>query len=166
MQVFLIEDKRKFMTGLLTGNAFDRFLLSKGRIEAKGHLSIPGRPAEGFFDIADGYVPDVSGYLPYSVYRDTFFSFIKGDRTPVGMMLQLVLPREQVEQLISDAQCTIPSSDVESLSILIRFREGSLTITTGTSIGGFYPDRSLDRSLDAYVRGFLTDLNISFSEQI
>ena len=164
MQVYLIEDKKSFMTELLTGSAFDGFLLSEGRIEAKGHLSVTGHPAEGFF--GEDYVPDQTGCLPYSVYRDTFFSFIKGDRTPVGLMIQLLLPRQLTEQLIRSSECDIPYADVESLSILIRFRDGALTITTGTSIAGFYPDRSLDHELDVYVRNILGKLHIPFSEQL
>ena len=166
MQVFLIEDKKKFMTELLTGGAFDKFLLSEGRVEAKGHLSVTGRPAGGFYDAADGSGFDVSGYLPYRIYRDTFFSFIKGERTPVGMMIQLLLPRDMVERLIATSGCTIPSLDVESLSVLIRFKEGSLTVTTGTSISGFYPDRSLEKALDGFVREALDDLKIKYTEQL
>ncbi len=50
MTVFQIEDKKAFMTALLTENAFDKYLLSEARVEGRGHLSVTGRPAEGFFE--------------------------------------------------------------------------------------------------------------------
>ena len=164
MQVYLIEDKKKFMTELLVGSSFDGLLLSEGSIGGRGMLSVTGTPAEGFFD--DGQTIDPSGYLPYGMYRETLFSFIKGDRTPVRLMMQLILPRERVESMTVSAESTIPSASVESLSILIRFRDGVLTVTGGTSVSGFYPDKSLEKELDKYVGALLDKIGVAYSEQL
>ncbi len=150
------------MTKLLTGEEFDRLLLAEARIEGRGHLSVTGRPAKGFFSEEEMSYMDPSGFLPYGMYRDTLFSFIKGNRTPESFMIQLVLPRSDIEKLASDADCTIPLSDVESLSLLIRFRDGELTLATGTSISGFYPDKSLDLSLASYTAKLLDDCGVSY----
>ncbi len=166
MQVFLIEDKKSFMTELLTGEAFDELLLSEARIEGKGHLSLTGRPAEGFFSLEEMAGIDPSGYLPYSAFRDSVFSFIKGNRTPVGFMIQLLLKRKETEELISKSECTIPSKDVESLSLLIRFKDGRLTLATGTSISGFYPDKSLDHALDKYAAQLLDKMGVPYTASL
>ena len=164
MQVFSIEDKKVFMKELLCGEAFDRLLLSEARIEAKGHMLITGRPAEGFFN--EDKIIDQSGCLPYGDFRESVFSFIKGNITPMGFMVMLMLPRDEVETLIKSSGTTIPSGEVESLSVLIRFKDGALSVTTGTSIDGFYPDRSLERELDDHIDKFLKSLNISYSKNL
>ncbi|MCR5097899.1 MAG: DUF5721 family protein [Lachnospiraceae bacterium] len=166
MQVFLIKSKKEFMTELLTGASFDALLLSEARIEGRGHLSVTGHPAAGFFTEEEMSRVDPSGYMPYGMYRDTLFSFIKGNRTPSGFMIQLVLPRSETEELVGSSGCTIPSSDVESLSLLIRFRDGALSVTTGTSISGFYPDKSLDHALDAYAAGILDRCGADYDTQL
>ena len=164
MQVFSIEDKKNFMKELLCGEAFDKLLLSEARIEAKGHMLITGRPAEGFYN--DDKVIDPSGCLPYADFRESVFSFIKGDITPKGFMVMLMLPRDEVEKLIKSSSTTIPATDVESLSVLIRFKDGALSVTTGTSIGGFYPDRSLEKALDEHIDKFIKNLNINYQKNL
>ncbi len=106
---------------------------------------------------------DPSGYLPYGIYRDTVFSFIKGERTPVGMMIQLILPRALTRELMVSSSCGIPEADVESLSIIIRFKDGSLSVATGTSIKNFYLDRSLEEALAIHIRERLLSLVVSFN---
>ncbi len=166
MQVFLIEDQKQFMTELLTKESFDKLLLAEARIEGRGHMLITGKPAEDFFDEGEMSKADPTGYLPYGMYRDTVFSFIKGNRTPSGLMIQLLLPRGMVERIIGSAESAVPPDDVESLSLLIRFKDKSLTLTTGTTISGFYPDRSVEHGLDKYAEKFLTDCKVSFIKQL
>ena len=43
------------------------------------------------------------------------------------------------------------------------FADGNLTVTTGTSVSGFYPDRSLEHAFDDYVGKFLDGLDISYT---
>ncbi len=166
MQVFKIEDKKNFMTKLLTGDDFDGLLLAEARIEGRGHLSVTGHPAAGFFSEEEMSHIDPTGLLPYGMYRDTLFSFIKGNRTPEGFMIQLVLPRTVSRRLMDESECSIPESDVESLSLLIRFRDSVLTLTTGSSISGFYTDRSLEKALDSYAASLLDKCAAAYDTQL
>ena len=166
MQVFKIEDKKNFMTKLLTGDDFDGLLLAEARIEGRGHLSVTGHPAAGFFSEEEMRGVDASGYMPYGLYRETLFSFIKGNRTPSGFMIQLLLPRSGTESMVSSSGCGIPVSDVESLSLLIRFRDGAISVTTVTSISGFYPDKSLEKALDSYAASLLDKCAVSYDTQL
>ena len=72
----------------------------------------------------------------------------------------------EVEKLIKSSSTTIPATDVESLSVLIRFKDGALSVTTGTSIGGFYPDRSLEKALDEHIDKFIKNLNINYQKNL
>ena len=166
MQIFSIEDKKSFMTLLLTKDSFDKLLLSEARIEGRGHMVITGRPAPGFFSGEEMDKADPSGLLPYGLYRDTVFSFIKGDHTPSGLMIQLVLPRAETERIMETSGSSIPPGDVGSLSLIVRFKEGELTLGTGTSISGFYTEHLLEQGLEDYAASLLKRCGISFEKML
>ena len=161
MRVYKIQNVKEMMAKILMQDCFDDFLVSEIKILGKANLFLTGSPAEGFFPAEE---LDESGYIPYATVRSLCFDMIKGEKQPESFTFMFLLSREKVEALLDECDSTLQPSDVESLSFLVRFKGGELTVTTGSALKIFTMDKSLNVAWEKWVENYLTTLQIGFDE--
>ncbi|MGI6089509.1 MAG: DUF5721 family protein, partial [Bilifractor porci] len=64
-------------------------------------------------------------------------------------------------QLSASAGLSFSPEDIFGLFLNLQFRGGVLSVTTGTSLKVFTPDKSLDRAWDRFVSGWLEQEGIT-----
>ena len=163
MKVFHLFDNKNVMSHILTKDTFDRFLLSEVKIYGKATLHLTGTPAPGFF--AEEKL-DERGYVSYGLLRPICLEMIKGKKTPEGFTFMFLLPTKELESFLEETDSTLQSFDVENLSFLVRYKDGELTLTTGSAFKIFTMDKSINTAWDLWVEKYLNLCGISFEEML
>ena len=165
MLALSITDTKMFMQKLLLDTIFDRFLLVEGVIVTSNYFQIDGRFHKDFYsdetdtsDLAD------DGYSYWGSVKPMALGLIKGKNTPLSFTFTLRLNQKNTEKLLLSADTIYKPADVAGLFLNLRFENGRLLATTGTSLKIFSLDRSLDNAWDAMVKKYFIQQNISFDE--
>lgn len=163
MKVFRLFDTKNVMAHILTQNTFDDFLLSEVKINGKATMHLTGTPAAGFFSEEE---MDERGYVAYGFLRPICLEMIKGQKTPESFTFMFLLPTKKLEALLEETDSTLQSFDVENLSFLVRYKDGELTLTTGSAFKIFTMDKSMNAAWDSWVEKYLDSCGISFEEML
>ena len=67
-------------------------------------------------------------------------------------------------RLILENDLNFDPDCVNGLFLNIRYQDGSVTMTTASSLNTFTLDHSLDEAFEKYIVKFLTDADISYEE--
>ena len=67
---------------------------------------------------------------------------------------------------MEETDSTLQSFDVENLSFLVRYKDGELTLTTGSAFKIFTMDKSMNAAWDSWVEKYLDSCGISFEEML
>ena len=162
-----IKNVKTFMSRFLTSEAFDCFLLSEASVTTYNTFFIDGHQNKEFFSDEEWEDNSIRPY-DYSMWKDIkslCFHLIKGTRTPVGFKFILHLIPSYVESILSDDSVTVPIDEVKALVLNVKYDSSGLTITTGTSLKTFLPDKSADIFWDKYIRLFLEKASIDYEEK-
>lgn len=167
MTALEIKNIKSFMSKFLASDTFDHFLLSEASITTYNTFFIDGRQNKDFFTEEEWNDSSIRPY-DYSRWKDIkslCFHLIKGTHTPVGFKFILHLIPSYVEAILADDSVTVPISEVKALVLIVKYDSGSLTITTGTSLKTFLPDKSADVFWDKYIKLFLEKAVIDYEEK-
>lgn len=162
-----IKNIKSFMSRLLSSKSFDCFLLSEASITTNNTFFIDGHQNKDFFSDEEWEDTSIRPY-DYSMWKDIrslCFHLIKGRRTPVSFKFILHLIPSYVESILSDDSVTVPISQVKALVLTIKYDQTGLTLTTGTSLKTFLPDKSADIFWDKYMKQFLEKAQIDYDEK-
>ncbi len=162
-----IKNIKSFMSRLLSSESFDCFLLSEASITTNNTFFIDGHQNKDFFSDEEWEDTSIRPY-DYSMWKDIrslCFHLIKGRRTPVSFKFILHLIPSYVESILSDDSVTVPISQVKALVLTIKYDQTGLTLTTGTSLKTFLPDKSADIFWDKYMKQFLEKAQIDYDEK-
>ncbi len=158
-----IKNTKNFMAKLLASEVFDAFLLDSAEIAMANTYTIDGHINKDFYGDEDEAAP--KGILtPWSEVRQRCFDLIKGKRTPLSFKFLLCLDGNKKDELMSSEEYSEVRSLVSSLVMIIKFKDGAITITTGAALSGFSMDKSYEKLWDNYVTTFLDSSNIEFEE--
>ncbi len=163
MKVFRLFDNKNVMAHVLTKETFDDFLLSEVKISGKAFLHLTGTPTPGFFPEED---VDERGYVSYGLLRPICLEMIRGQNTPESFTFMFLLPTGKLEAFLDETDSTLQPFDVENLSFLIRFKDGELTLTTGSAFKIFTMDKTINTAWDRWVEQYLNSCGISFEEML
>ena len=156
-----ISNKKEFMARLLTTDLFDAFLVEEATIDTFNTFHIDGRIHKDFYKNDPDYSED--GRLPsnscWGDIRPICLSLIKGKRTPLGFKFILKSSDSTRKELVEKSEAGIMDDQV-NLGLNIRFLNDEIIITTGISISIFTLDKSIEKTWDQYVPGFLEANNI------
>jgi len=142
MLALSITDVRGFMSKLLKEEAFDNFALKSTIIDTFVRFEIYAAAATN----NDAVEPP-----KWRNVRDHVFGVIKGAATPKS--IKVVLGGD-----VDKAGCV----NAASALINIQFDDGKISIVTGLSQKSFSLDKSDETRWDDWVKGFLTQHNIGF----
>ena len=155
------------MSRFLTSETFDCFLLSEASISTYNTFIIDGHQNKEFFTDEEWEDSSIRPY-DYSMWKDMkslCFHLIKGTRTPISFKFILHLLPPYVESILSDGSVTVPLNEVKALVLTVRYDASGLTMTTGTSLKTFLPDKSADNFWDKYIKLFLEKAEIDYEEK-
>lgn len=160
-----IQDIKDFMSRLLLSSAFDAFLVVEGSVTTFSAFQIDGRLHPGYYSKEEQEAAGISGrrFCRWQEIRPFCLELIKGKRTPLHFRFTFQLSPENAEKLLLQSDSVFSSADVNGLVLNIRFENGQLTCTTGTSLNLFTMDKSLDQAWDRMVQKFFLKQNISFT---
>lgn len=172
MRLSKITNVKHFMNKLLIENAFDSFLISEAIIKTGNSYVIDGHINSDFYSeieleefkseaSLEGRIFSES-LSRWSQLKPTVFSLMKGKKTPLYFKLSFYLAGENIEKLLSSADTSIKPNDIDGLSVIIKYSEEELTVTSSVSLKIFSLDKSLDKLFDEMVLKFLTSQDIQY----
>ena len=153
MKSFSISHKKEFMSAVLLHDDFDDFTLSEATVKTAVSFVIDGKINADFFSSEDP-VP-AEPFVRYGEVRDFFFEIIKGKRTPVYFKFVFHAPNALTEKILASVDSGFSIQDINSLSFTATFKDGALSVISGTNLATFSLDKSVDEAWDKYVEGFL-----------
>lgn len=152
-----IDHVKDFMKKLLLQDAFDSFLVSEISITTFTTFSIDGQLHPEFFDPekCEALRAENRSSILWKEARPYCLSIIKGQQSPLSFHIVLQADSALTAQLSASAGLSFSPEDIFGLFLNLQFRGGVLSVTTGTSLKVFTPDKSLDRAWDRFVSGWL-----------
>lgn len=152
MKSFLIEDMKQFMNDLLVQEKFDSFYLFDARVKTAVDYYVNGKIHYEFYEgeMDEEMIPDTE-YVMWKDMKQTVFDFMKGTRLPLRFKIVLMFHRDNITRLVEMNQLPMNPLDVGALFMNIIYEDGSLSVTTGTSMKVFTMDKSLDHIWDETV---------------
>ena len=144
------------MSHLLLKPTFDNFSFIEGEITTFNKFTFDGYIQKEFFE----EVPEKT-YSDWKDLREFCFSLIKGKRTPLGFKFVLSLNPKHFEKFIEANNLEgFEASNVKGLYLNFKYDGTNLQCVTGTSLGIFSLDKSLENTWDEYVKKFFAKVEI------
>lgn len=157
-----IDDVRQFTSKLLVGDTFDDFLVREAEINTFNTFSINGHVRQGYYTREELGENRIGTLSSWAVLKPICFSLIKGKKLPGSFQIVLQAAPGQVEQFLSRGQLTVTMDQIKGLYVNIKYEDGKIMCVTGTSIGFFTLDKSLDTEWDEAVECFFKRQGIVF----
>lgn len=157
MLAIQIDHVKDFMKKLLLQDAFDSFLVSEISITTFTTFSIDGQLHPEFFDPekCEALRAENRSSILWKEARPYCLSIIKGQQSPLSFHIVLQADSALTAQLSASAGLSFSPEDIFGLFLNLQFRGGVLSVTTGTSLKVFTPDKSLERAWDRFVSSWL-----------
>ncbi len=158
-----ITSMKQFMNELLTGDAFDIFLLEEATISTAITLSIDGHVNVDFYPIAER-TPELLPYeyQPWSEMKGLCFDLIKGKRTPLNLKFVMQLKPDKVKTMLEKEKLASKAASLKSLVLTIKYDGGKAILTTGSSYQTFVMDKTADVVWDRQISKYLAMKGIQF----
>lgn len=145
-----ITDVKSFMGQLFAKNFFDAMGFVEASIKMNISYHIDGHINNDFFDTEEK--ADLTELCLWKDVKEQIFHMIKGKKLPLSMKIILKIPEDTVREFIQSLPGSIRESDIEGCYLNILYDQPKLTCTTGVSYRSFILDKSLEHTLDEYIR--------------
>lgn len=153
-----ITNIKKFMAALLINNTFDKFLVTDVTITTYNTFHIDGHINTNYYSNEE-YTEKGSPFLSsWETLRPFCYEIIKGNKTPLYFKIILCFSPLAIDSFIKKNNIDIDSENIKDLFLNLKFENGILTYTTGTSLSIFTLDKSLEKAFDAYISNFISTL--------
>lgn len=170
MRLIKITNVKQFMNKMLIDTAFDSFLISEAVIKTFNSFIIDGHINEDFYSneelselaaTAAGEGRIYSRKLSrWHIIKPTVLSLIKGKKTPSYFKMSFYLAEENINKLLSSFESSITANDIEGLSMIVKYDNNELTVTSSATLKIFTLDKSLEKYWDEMVFKFLSSNDI------
>ena len=146
------------MAALLINNTFDKFLVTDVTITTYNTFHIDGHINTNYYSNEE-YTEKGSPFLSsWETLRPFCYEIIKGNKTPLYFKIILCFSPLAIDSFIKKNNIDIDSENIKDLFLNLKFENGILTYTTGTSLSIFTLDKSLEKAFDAYISNFISTL--------
>jgi DNA-binding protein Fis len=156
MRAVEIIDIKNFMVTFLLQDTFDQFLMQRAQVLTSSLMELDGKRNADWYD-TDNLPP----LMMWSEMRHTVFEYIKGNRTPSKMMIDLQVPTGLAEK-IWESKGFFSSGEIPGFHIQVRYEHEHLHIVTAASHRQFTADRTGEQLWDEVFCTFLKDKKIVF----
>ena len=130
----------------------DAYTLYEGTVVTGCTYEIDGHRNTEYYNQEEEFPKEA--FLLWGEIRPICFQMIKGKRLPLQFKFVLRAPETLVEQILSQADTGIAPEQVQALHLIVQYRSGELTVTTGTALTFFTLDKTLEQLWDRYVGQF------------
>lgn len=174
MKQYRITDVKYFMTKLLSPkeNCFDAFLLHEASITTHSVFTIDGHFNRNFYSEDEMNEMKSEAELKERIFsekmirwesvKDICFQVIKGRHTPTAFHFVFYQSDENTDKFLSRISTNITKSDIDGLSLVIRYDGLNLYAVTNASLHIFTPDRTVSENWDAMVGRFFASNGIDY----
>ena len=145
-------ETKGFMQKLLAEEVFDGFDARNVMVSSFARMEIDGAADRGETEEEQAQKPV---YSAWKQLRPYVTQFVRGGGRPRSMKLVFSLSAAEMES-------QFPQASAVFLNVLF---DGKVTVTTGASQKSFSLDKALDHAWEDYVRSFLTENQIQFTEE-
>lgn len=160
MVQYTIHSVKEFIQALLCSELFDSYYLSEGQITTFNTYHIDGHFKKEFFqDIKETEELPEREYSFWKENRNFCFDLIKGKRVPLQFKFVLLLSPAQLHSLLTRENLALSPKNIGGCFLNIQYREGGLTLTSGTALTAFSLDKSLEKAWDKTLTCFLASHN-------
>ncbi|MCR4720859.1 MAG: DUF5721 family protein [Lachnospiraceae bacterium] len=143
MTAFRINDIKKFMELLLSGEAFDDFMFIEAELDMAMDYKISGRINRGFYSTDENEILGTAAFHMWAAAKENVRRIITGRRLPVRMKIVLQKDDEDASRIIN-----------------VRYDRTGLVVITGFAQKGFNPDKQPERDWDNDALVFLKKLGL------
>lgn len=157
-----VPEVKPFMAKLLMNTTFDQFLLREMELQTFTNFTINGQFNEEFFTTEEMEERQANKFVLWSDVRQTVFSMIKGNKTPLSLRVVFQLPASLCSELVQRSGGKLRLEEVGGLYLNVRFEKGELHIITGAAIKTFTLDKTLEQEWDNEVKDILKTNGIVF----
>lgn len=163
MLALQITAMKNFMSQLLTGDAFDIFLLEEATLTTATTFQIDGHINTEFFPMAER-TPELLPYefQPWSEIKGLCFQLIKGKHTPLYFKFVMQLKPEKMIAMLEKEKLSAKDTQLKSLVLTIKYDGGKAILTTGSSYQTFVMDKTADVVWDRQLSKYLAMKGIAY----
>lgn len=152
MKNYPVEEIKEFMNELLVNERYDSFYMFEARVKTALDYYISGKYNMEFYDNDDKELMDEPGditeYVCWKDIKHTVYELIKGRRLPISFKIILMFNRDNIIRLVEMNNLPIRPEDICGLYMNIYYENGEMLVTTGTSLGIFTLDKTLENLWD------------------
>ena len=162
-----IKDIKSFTGKLLIKEDFDKFAVSEVVIMTYNSFIVDGHLRKEHFSDEEWEAMRGERFSLWETIKPFCFQAIKGKKTPESFKIVLLLSETEKNAFfdkLDEKPANITAANINGLFLNIKYENGELYITTGTSLSIFVIDKTLDNAWAAYVKKFLDDREIDFEE--
>ncbi len=143
MTAFRVNDIKKFMELLLSGEAFDNFMFIEAEVGMAMDYRVSGRINRTFFTSDENEILGDGAYHVWGTAKENVRRIVTGKRLPVRMKIVLQKDGADATRIIN-----------------VRYDQTGLMVVTGFAVKGFIPDKQPERDWDDEASGFLKGLGL------
>ena len=162
-----IKDIKSFTSKLLIKEDFDKFAVSEAVIMTYNSFIVDGHLRKEHFTDEEWEAMSGERFSLWETIKPFCFQAIKGKKTPESFKIVLLLSETEKNVFfdkLDEKLANITAANINGLFLNIKYENGELYITTGTSLSIFVIDKTLDNAWAAYVKRFLSEHEIDFEE--
>ncbi|MCR5431641.1 MAG: DUF5721 family protein [Lachnospiraceae bacterium] len=144
MTAIRVNDIKRFMELLLSGDAFDKFMFIEAEVGMGMDYRISGRINRTFYTQDENEIMGPGTFHPWADAKESVRLTVKGKRLPVRMKVVLQKQSDDGKQILN-----------------IRFNPAELVVVTGFAQNGFTTDKQPERDWDSEAFAFLKGLGLN-----
>ena len=167
MLALKLTDHKDFMSKLLVHSVFDSFYIVEASINTYQTYTIDGTLQRSFYEEAQ--LPELfreeQKYARWKESRNLCLAMIRGSRSPLRFRFVFQQSLENTEKVHRISGSPLALSDIHGLYLNFQYNGETITCTTGTSVGVFTMDRSLERTWDSLILSFFRQQNIKYEQE-
>lgn len=162
-----IKDVKSFMSKLLIKEDFDKFAVSEAVIMTYNSFIVDGHLRKEHYSNDEWEAFSGERFSLWETIKPFCFQAIKGKKTPESFKIVLLLSEADKNAFfeeLTNKPNNITAANINGMFLNIKYENGELYITTGTSFSIFVIDKTLDNAWAAYVKKFLNECEINYEE--
>ncbi len=157
-----VKDVKNFMNGMFAGALFDPFLAVEGSLVTAVTYSFDGHINYDFYPEEEREEQRKYEYQPWSEFKKQALDLIKGKNTPILMKFMFMLKPEKALEMLSKELPDADFSSLKGLLVILKYENGAITLTTGTSYDTFVMSHDTDHVWDNNIKKYFSAKGIDF----
>ncbi len=165
MVAFTLERVSAFMGSLLSTDAFDSYGVHEITIMKGFNLIIEGNQGAVLesgtsSEETEEQVAAAPGPVLYGTVRPLCFDAVKGKVLPEFMRFVLTAPAGTLKRLTAESGGPVDETNILSLALNITYRNGAITVTSGTSAKDIFAGKAVDTAWGEAVKRLFTPFGL------